>query len=157
MTRRPIPGLDGYEADADGRIWKTTGRQRFAFEPHPLTPAVGAHGYLTVRVFVGSMGITKAVHPLVCRAFNGDKPQGHEACHVDGDKQNNRPTNLRWGTSKENAADRARHGRLIVPRGSRLDVTAAQVRALRGQGLSVNAIAKSLSVSWATVNKKLAT
>lgn len=33
-----------------------------------------------------------------------------EARHLDGDKANNRDTNLQWGTPKENALDKLRHG-----------------------------------------------
>lgn len=156
---KPVPGLGGYAADEQGRIWKMTGKHRLAFKPHPLNPAVGAHGYLTVRVFVGSRGITKTVHTLIARAFHGERPEGHEACHVNGDKRDNRPMNLRWGTTAENAADRAKHGTLVTPRGKgrgvRQDVDVATVRSLAAQGLSINEIAKRLAVSWRTVRKRL--
>lgn len=32
-----------------------------------------------------------------------------ETRHLDGDKVNNKPENLAWGTAKENALDRERH------------------------------------------------
>lgn len=31
-------------------------------------------------------------------------------CHADGVRDNNRATNLRWGTGLDNAADRVKHG-----------------------------------------------
>lgn len=34
-----------------------------------------------------------------------------EVRHLDGDKRNTAPSNLVWGTARENAADRERHGR----------------------------------------------
>ncbi len=156
--RRPIPGLDGYDADTLGRIWRTKGKRR-NFQAHVLNPAVGAHGYFTVRVFIGTKGITKSVHSLVTRAFHGERLPGCESCHRNGDRHDNRPSNLRWGTSKENTADRARHGRLVTPRGpgrgKREDVTAAGVRALHAEGLSVNEIARRRQTSWGTVRKRL--
>lgn len=40
---------------------------------------------------------------------------GAECCHIDGDFTNNDPSNLRWGTSKENTADSLRHGTFSPP------------------------------------------
>lgn len=50
------------------------------------------------------------IHRLVLLAFKGPPPDEHriEGCHKDGDPTNNRPSNLYWGTSVENAADRKR-------------------------------------------------
>lgn len=50
------------------------------------------------------------VHRLVLEAFVGPCPEGMEACHNDGNPANNRLENLRWDTSKGNAADRRLHG-----------------------------------------------
>jgi hypothetical protein len=56
------------------------------------------------------------VHRLVCEAFNGAPArEGLQAAHFDGNVLHNVPSNLRWATSAENAADKERHGR--VPRG----------------------------------------
>lgn len=54
------------------------------------------------------------VHTLVLEAFHRPKPKGKEARHIDGDSHNNHYRNLKWGTSKENAADRKRHGTLLT-------------------------------------------
>jgi len=50
------------------------------------------------------------VHRLVLDAFVGPCPGGQEGCHYDGNPSNNRVSNLRWDTSKNNHADRIRHG-----------------------------------------------
>jgi predicted transcriptional regulator len=51
------------------------------------------------------------VHRAVLTAFRGPYPgKGFEARHLDGNKQNNRLGNLAWGTRRENADDRIRHG-----------------------------------------------
>lgn len=48
-------------------------------------------------------GKTYKVARLVCEAFNGQPPAGRQYClHVDEDSRNNRPSNLTWGTQKEN-------------------------------------------------------
>jgi len=56
---------------------------------------------------------SQSVHALICRAFFGNKPT-HCDCtrHLDGNKLNNIPGNLRWGTYYQNEADKRRHGRV---------------------------------------------
>lgn len=42
-------------------------------------------------------------HQLVCEAFHGPKPfDGAVVLHKDENALNNKPSNLRWGTQKEN-------------------------------------------------------
>ena len=55
---------------------------------------------------------TVRVHRLVLEAFVGPCPAGHEACHWDDVPSNNKVSNLRWGTRKENKADAKRNGRI---------------------------------------------
>lgn len=52
----------------------------------------------------------KPVHVLVLTSFRGPCPHDKEARHLDGHSENPRLSNLRWGTPKENAQDRRRHG-----------------------------------------------
>ncbi|WP_316194419.1 HNH endonuclease signature motif containing protein [Bradyrhizobium sp. SZCCHNRI3052] len=48
-------------------------------------------------------GRTYRVAVLICEAFNGEKPFADAVVmHLDEDSRNNRPTNLEWGTQKEN-------------------------------------------------------
>lgn len=50
------------------------------------------------------------VHRLVCQAFHGDPPEGQPlALHGDGDHQNCRKDNLRWGNQTDNTMDALRH------------------------------------------------
>ena len=49
-------------------------------------------------------------HKLVLEAFVGKRPIGMECCHNDGNPQNNHLSNLRWDTSKNNHADKVKHG-----------------------------------------------
>jgi len=45
---------------------------------------------------------TYKVARLVCEAFNGKSPKGYVCMHLDENVRNNKPSNLRWGTQKEN-------------------------------------------------------
>ena len=46
---------------------------------------------------------TRKVHRLVCEAFNGPCPEGLVCMHLDENSANNVPTNLQWGTPKDNS------------------------------------------------------
>lgn len=51
------------------------------------------------------------VHRLVAEAFIGlCPPDKSHVAHIDGDPQNNAPSNLYWATPTDNARDRLRHG-----------------------------------------------
>ncbi len=63
-------------------------------------------GYQRVRID----GIQYRVHRVVCEAFHGPAPDGFEACHGDRDRQNNKASNLRWGTRSDNVQDALAHG-----------------------------------------------
>jgi hypothetical protein len=54
-----------------------------------------------------------SLHVCVLQAFTGSAPEGFECCHGNGDRKDNRHSNLRWGTRAENAKDRALHGTAI--------------------------------------------
>lgn len=76
-----------------------------------LKPALDRNGYHFVTLCLNGVRRTKRVSCLVLEAFVGPCPDGHESLHFpERDHSNNRVDNLRWGTQKENAADRDTHG-----------------------------------------------
>lgn len=155
--RRPIPEWDDYLAGDDGHIyslknWRSVPVRR-------LAEGRNRDGYPTVQLSpgVGSRTLVVAVHKLIARVWLGAKPSPrHEVRHLDGDKINNRPSNLAWGTTKQNAEDRDAHGR--TARGERSGVaklTSKQVLSIReriASGETQTSIAASLGVCVATVN-----
>ena len=48
------------------------------------------------------------IHRLVYETFNGEIPEGLEIDHIDRNKHNNKPENLRLVTRSENMANRTR-------------------------------------------------
>lgn len=50
------------------------------------------------------------VHKLVALVFIGKRPEGYDICHNNGDKQDNRLSNLRYDTKKQNQIDIYRQG-----------------------------------------------
>jgi hypothetical protein len=116
-------------------------------------------GYL--RICLG--GKTLKVHRLVCQAFHGPQPAGHEVGHTDGNKLNNAAANLRWVTRSENIKDQVRHGthrgvaNLVYdgrpgelnPYAKLTNKTAAEIRDAVGK--STRAIAREYGISQPTV------
>ncbi len=52
-------------------------------------------------------------HVIVAETLIGPRPFGMQVCHNDGNPLNNHPSNLRWGTPKQNGEDKVRHGRSL--------------------------------------------
>jgi len=145
----PVPGFEGnYEVSNLGRV-------KNCESGLTLKPGVN-RGYKHVNLCHEGNGCTAYIHRLVLLAFCGDPHiPNADACHNDGDKANNRLTNLRWGTRSENCADRARHGTQQFGTKTRTaklneDQVLSMRRAVRG-GKSTYSLAKELKLSTHTV------
>ena len=57
------------------------------------------------KAYQGRSG-TVMMHDLVMRTFVGPRPEGMDIDHIDRNKRNNRRTNLRYVTRRENLANR---------------------------------------------------
>ncbi|MBN8241923.1 HNH endonuclease [Nitratireductor aquimarinus] len=106
-TWRRIPGHATYEANASGDIRHV----REGRAPRTLSQSIKEDGYRRVEVWIGGKRVWRPVHRLVCLAFHGPQPSDDAmACHADGDKGNNTPPNVYWGTALSNYEDAVRHG-----------------------------------------------
>jgi hypothetical protein len=102
---RPIAGFPAYRVGSNGSVWsKFHGPWKF------LHPTLNGHGYRCVSLRSESASRNVNVAGIVLAAFIGPRPDGKEARHLDGNRENNRLDNLAWGTPLENAADKRRHG-----------------------------------------------
>ncbi len=164
---RPIPGWEGlYEVSNLGRVrsldrfiecmsrWgKLVRRRKRGCVLKPVKNS-GDHCF----VALGRANLM-FVHRLVLFAFVGPCPKGMETRHLDGDANNNRLTNLVWGTRLENMADRKRLGEENPPRGIRshratlTEKDVLFIRRERRKGRSFGVIAKSLGVTRNAVGK----
>lgn len=116
-TWLPILGYGGYYEVSDlGRVRAlarvvtySTGGKR-SYPGRILVPFMGPRGYWLVAVSYRSKTSLPAVHSLVAKAFHGPRPEGLECRHLDGDRDNNRVSNLQWGTHSENRLDQIAHG-----------------------------------------------
>lgn len=90
---KDIDGFDLYQASNLGNIRnKKTGLV--------LTPITDKDGYF--RVHLNNDKITRPVHRLVAKTFIPNPEHKPQVNHKDGDKTNNRVSNLEWCTSREN-------------------------------------------------------
>lgn len=133
-TWAPIPGYEGhYEVSRSGGI-RSLKRNNFCGvcarrKPLMMKPRVGNAGYLRVTLTKDGVASTYSVHRLVLTAFRGSATEGHEGCHLDGDRLNNALDNLQWGTKAENIQQRTEHGRL--PRGEQSRVSKLSEESVR--------------------------
>ena len=103
----PIPNYPGYFVDEFGGVWSTKGKKgRLRFLKPKLTKA----GHLSVHLSMGGKTVHRFVHRLVLEAFTGLRPKGFVTRHLNGNKADNSPDNLRWGTPQENSDDAVRLG-----------------------------------------------
>jgi hypothetical protein len=149
----PVPDWPDYFVTNDGEVWSTKGRQ-----PRKLKPWVSASGHAAVALSRRNPAktSTKLVHALVLTAYRGPRPDGHEACHSDGNAANNTLDNLRWDTRLSNVQDAIRHQ--TFPRGAKCrhaKLTEAQVIEIRAKYVrGVNGykrLARDYGVKWQTI------
>jgi hypothetical protein len=124
---RAVVGWDGYyEVSNMGRV-RGLDRVSLGVRVHGRIrrPAIKRRRdpYWQVHLFRGGRGSKVHrlyVHLLVLEAFVGPRPKGLEACHNNGDCQDNRVENLRWDTHEANMQDQIKHGtRVRGPRKTR--------------------------------------
>lgn len=121
---KDIPGYEGrYQASTEGRIrgadrvqivCDKNGRSyRRNVKGRVLSACPGSNGYpyVGLRKSQDTDNATFCPVPhLVALAFIGPRPEGLVICHADGNKNNNRPDNLRYDTETENRLDIYRIG-----------------------------------------------
>lgn len=95
-----VPGAPGYWVSSEGRVRSRRG----VLKPRPRDRG----GHLSVVLFPG--GRDTLVHRLVARAFIENPAGLPKVLHGDDDPSNNRAVNLRYGTQRDNMADRKARG-----------------------------------------------
>lgn len=113
---KDIPGYEGiYQASTEGQIRSLdhyvkgkchyTGNSFYRkIKGRVLRPGQYCKsGHVSVVLGHGAVGIP--VHQLIMLTFVGKPPAGTEVLHINGNPRDNRLSNLRYGTRKENILD----------------------------------------------------
>jgi hypothetical protein len=113
----PVVGWEGlYEVSDWGRVRSLPRRVTFkdgrsrSVRGGLLAPAADGGGYLLVTLRRGGGGRAFRIHCLVAEAFIGPRPAGMAVLHGPEGSRVNTVGNLRYGTHKENMADKRRDG-----------------------------------------------
>ena len=96
-----INGFEGYCVDADGHIYSLNYKRTGCVKK--LKQKRDKDGYLLVNLFNNGKICTKKSHRLVAEAFILNSKNLPEVNHKNGNKADNRVSNLEWVTRKENA------------------------------------------------------
>jgi len=98
-TWRPVRGYEGlYEISDYGCV-----RSHYGGKIKYLKGQKNKGGYIHVGLWKNGKGKTFSVHRLVYTVFVGNIDEGLQLDHIDGDKTNNKLTNLRAVTPRENS------------------------------------------------------
>lgn len=158
---RDIPGFVGYQVSSHGNLrsrWTPNGTRILTANWRPLKPYRNKTGYRHTSLFNGRHQQRLKVHRLVLIVFVGPCPPGKGACHKNDIPDDNRLSNLYWGTQKENMADMKRNGHApdqSGSRGPRAKLTEEQVQAIRvryRQGETQTALAREYKVAQQTIS-----
>lgn len=155
---RVIADFPAYSVTRDGSIFTRyrPGRGgRIGYEWRRLSPALNKDGYQIVQLRHDGELRYARVARLVCEAFHGPAPEGHEVRHLDGSRTNDAASDLAWGTSAENKADAFDHGTVPMgeahPNATLSDTEVAEIRSLKGLKQSV--IAERYGTTQSYVSK----
>ncbi len=79
-----------------------------------LSPYDNGKGYFNVGLSRNGSSKTHRVCRLVAAAWHGPCPEGKVCAHLDGTRDNNIPSNLKWVTPSENSLQQHEHGTMYT-------------------------------------------
>lgn len=159
----PIPGHPGYAITREGAVYSClTNKGKPGIKWRRRAVKINSDGYNTLALHGNGKRCESRIARLLLETFDGPPPEGGQACHINGIRTDDRLENLRWGTARDNAKDRDRHGTTV--RGERVPqskLTEEEVRSIRrhaGTGATQRALARAFRVDqqvvWAIIHRK---
>ena len=144
----------GYFADKDGNIYSNR-----KFKEITLLKQYKDHnGYLRIKI----INKTKKVHRLIAKTFIPNKENKSCVNHKDGNKSNNKISNLEWCTRSENSIHAYSTGLIIKRKGtrnkSRIGITKGKAKKfyeLNRKGYSLRRIGKIYGFDHHTIDKNI--
>ena len=142
-----VPGFEGlYEVSDQGQV-RSVGLMRKL--------SADKDGYLQVSLWKGNKGHTLKVHRLVAEVFLKKPANSTDVNHKDGQKANNRHSNLEWCTHKGNGEHAAKADLMAFGSGHGIAKLTEKdipvIRCMLGEHVPMAKIAKQFSVSVSTI------
>lgn len=153
---KDIQGYEGHFQISDqGRI-KSLKRQvphkkrgTLLVDEKILKPSIKAEGYEIIHLKVKGISKGHNVHRLVAEAFIPRVLEKPHVNHMDGDKTNNKASNLEWVSCNENM-EHALNNNLLTTKLTHSDIPI--IRELLDKGLTCTEISRSYGVSRMTIS-----
>lgn len=130
---KDVIGYEGlYVASDIGIIYSLQGQ--YGIKVKELKFNINSYGY--PRFSLTKEGKVKNItaHKIITSCFLGRRPPNQQVRHLDGNKLNFRLDNLCYGTAKQNAEDRDKHGKTAI--GVKIashKLTQEQVKSIRNE------------------------
>lgn len=157
-TWKEIPSTEGcYEASSLGRIRRSSARLGGTRIGTILRFSVRRNGYTGNVLSIDRKRVSRSTHRLIAEAFLGPCPKGLQVNHKDGNKANNRASNLEYVTRSQNIRHSIdalglrigeKHGRSKLIESEVLDIRRAYIA---GEG-TLKQLAERFGVHFSTIN-----
>ena len=108
---KPIDGYPNYSISDHGRV-----RSIARGTPREMKTKEDRYGYPKVTIRSNGTSSTVNVHQLVARAFVNGHDETMQVNHINGDKHDNRASNLEWVTVGDNLRHAYKTGLNVGPR-----------------------------------------
>ena len=162
---KPVKGYEGrYEVSNMGRV-KSLGRYRYgkkggtyAVKERILSNTICGAGYHRICMFMDGNRDYNLVHRLVAENFIPNTNHKDQVNHIDGDKWNNKVSNLEWVTQSENMIHSYKNGLHKKQKGSKRycaklnEHIVAEIKKDVKMGVKLKYLAKQHNVNPVTIS-----
>jgi len=133
------------------------GRIRRKLNKRIRKPSTAGQGYYSIVVSTKGKNIGHYIHRLVAKAFLGAIPKGMEVSHKNGNKKDNRASNLVLESHKDNVQRRYIHGthyKGVNNPSAKLSKTDVElIRKQRSKGAALKVLATTFGVSMQQISR----
>ena len=148
---KEVVGYEGlYEVSNLGNV-KRMQKLNNQHEPNTvLKPFLTSSGYTRVQLFLHGKKRNHFIHRLVAMAFLENPNNKTQVNHINGDKVNNKLSNLEWSTPSENG----KHSYKILGRVPTRKINVTEIELIRqryADGDKLTTLSKEYEVSQATI------
>lgn len=166
-TWKPVIGYEGiYEVSNLGRV-KSLARVKSCGHPGSkqltkerlMTIREDRNGYKRVKLSKDGKSKLITLHRIVAMSFVDNPLNKNEVNHIDGNKNNNIPSNLEWVTRSENVQHAFNKKLKLAIKGEvnnnakLTESDVKEIRELRKEGLTLRSIADKYKITAANVSE----